>query len=240
MMDSADHNDSKSVRKWAGFFSLAQGLLLFIPLIVLGQAIDWPASLDDPASVALPRLLENESAVRLGYTAYLIYSILFAIAIYMIARMSKGRVVAALMTVIVGFAIASTVFRSIGIIRWLVPMPELATTWQSATTDQERYAISTTFELLNSYGGTMGEVLGVSIFASITILILCIASMKDRSMPTWLGVFGIFSAISLLATASVVLGIEPGELAIFLGTTMVQLWFLAIGLWLLLTGRRSR
>lgn len=240
MMDSADHNDSKSVRKWAGFFSLAQGLLLFIPLIVLGQAIDWPASLDDPASVALPRLLENESAVRLGYTAYLIYSILFAIAIYMIARMSKGRVVAALMTVIVGFAIASAVFRSIGIIRWLVPMPELATTWQSATTDQERYAISTTFELLNSYGGTMGEVLGVSIFASITILILCIASMKDRSMPTWLGVFGIFSAISLLATASVVLGIEPGELAIFLGTTMVQLWFLAIGLWLLLTGRRSR
>lgn len=240
MMDSADHNDSKSVRKWAGFFSLAQGLLLFIPLIVLGQAIDWPASLDDPASVALPRLLENESEVRLGYTAYLIYSILFAIAIYMIARMSKGRVVAALMTVIVGFAIASAVFRSIGIIRWLVPMPELATTWQSATTDQERYAISTTFELLNSYGGTMGEVLGVSIFASITILILCIASMKDRSMPTWLGVFGIFSAISLLATASVVLGIEPGELAIFLGTTMVQLWFLAIGLWLLLTGRRSR
>ncbi|MFM8506037.1 MAG: hypothetical protein ACKOBB_13540 [Acidimicrobiaceae bacterium] len=56
----------------AGWASLAQGLLLFIPLYVLGAAVNWPASLDDPASIALPRLAENEGAVRFGYFSYLL------------------------------------------------------------------------------------------------------------------------------------------------------------------------
>ena len=47
--------------RWAGSMSILQGLLLFIPLTVLGAAIDWPGSLSDPADIALPRLLENEA-----------------------------------------------------------------------------------------------------------------------------------------------------------------------------------
>jgi len=52
-------------------------LLLFVPLGVLGTAIGWPASLGDPASVALPRLLQQEPIVRFGYLIYLAYSVLF-------------------------------------------------------------------------------------------------------------------------------------------------------------------
>lgn len=47
----------------------------------LGAAVDWPASLDDPVSIALPRLAENEGAVRFGYFEYLPYSVLFAVTI---------------------------------------------------------------------------------------------------------------------------------------------------------------
>jgi hypothetical protein len=54
-----------------------EGLLLFVPLAVLGTAIGWPASLGDPASAALPRLLEQEPIVRFGYLVYLAYSVLF-------------------------------------------------------------------------------------------------------------------------------------------------------------------
>ncbi len=64
-------------RRVAAALLAVQGLLMFVPLTVLGSAIGWPASLGDPAAVALPRLLENEGAVRLGYTVYLAYSVLF-------------------------------------------------------------------------------------------------------------------------------------------------------------------
>jgi hypothetical protein len=225
-----------STMRLAGLASLAQGLLLFIPLVVLGQAIEWPASLGDPAAVALPRLLEQESAVRLGYVAYLVYSILFALVMMQLARVSLGESRPGLMRIVVGFAIASTVARSIGIVRWLVPMPQLAQQWQSAGSDQDRYAISVAFESLNAFGGTIGEVLGVSLFAAISLFVLCSAALRVGSLPQWLGLFGILAAVGLVATTSDLFGVDPGALAPFLATTVIQLWFLAMAAWLLTRG----
>jgi hypothetical protein len=83
--------DAQTSWRLTGVVSLVQGLLIFIPTIVLGQAIGWPASLGDPASVALPRLLQQESAVRLGYSAYLVYSMLFAVTILLLAKLRVGK-----------------------------------------------------------------------------------------------------------------------------------------------------
>ncbi len=225
--------------RWTGFVSVLQGLLLFIPLIVLGAAIEWPDSLGDPAATALPRLLENEGAVRAGYVAYLIYSILFAVAIALLGEMVFGKNAGLLIRIIIAFAIASALARSIGIVRWLAPMFDLAESWGAASTAEERFAISTTFETLNSYGGTIGEVLGVSIFASVAILLLSIGNIRERSLPGWFSALGIVAALGLLGTNSELLGVDPGSTVIFLGTTVVQLWFLFIGIWLILRGRRA-
>ena len=130
--------------RWAGSMSILQGLLLFVPLVVLGGAINWPESLSDPADVALPRLLENEGAVRLGYVAYLIYSVLFAVTMILLVRYAKTRASIGLGSMITGFAIASTVARCIGIIRWLVPVPVLAELYAASTDEAERTAISVT------------------------------------------------------------------------------------------------
>jgi len=232
------HEDGLGTRRLAGLVSIIQGLLIFVPTIVLGQAINWPDSLDDPASIALPRILQEESAVRFGYIAYLVYSILFVIAVFLIARLNKGPSMQDLFTIILAFAIASTLARTIGIVRWLVPMPELAESWESATSEQERNSISVVFKALNDYGGTIGEILGVSIFAAISVLILNYAFLKDRMMPTWLIVFGFLAAISLLTTTVELAGIDPGIL-IVAGTTMIQLWFLTVGIWLLVKSGKS-
>jgi hypothetical protein len=42
----------------------------------------------------------------------------------------------------------------------------------------------------------------------------------------------------VLATAVELVGVDASSL-IFFGTTVVQLWFLAIGIWLLIRGRKS-
>lgn len=229
---------SASAARWAGGASILQGLILFVPMIVLGGAINWPESLSDPAAIALPRLLENEGAVRFGYIVYLVYSILFAVAIILLLRYVQSRAAIALGALIAGFAVASALARSIGIVRWLVPAPELAEAYVATANENERVAISVVFDSMNAYGGTIGEVLGVSIFAALSIGLLSIAALTARAFPRWIGVFGLIAALGVLATTVELAGADASSL-IFFGTTLVQLWFLATGVWLLVRGSRQ-
>jgi hypothetical protein len=117
-------------------------------------------------------------------------------------------------------------------------MFDLAEISKGATTAEQQFTVNTTFETLNSYGGTIGEVLGVSLFAAIAILLLSIGNLKERTLPKWFSYFGLISAIGLLWTSVEMLGIDPGSTAIFLGTTLVQFWFLFIGVWLIFKSTR--
>ena len=92
----------------AGWASVMQGLLIFVPTVVLGAAVNWPESLSDPASIALPRLAENEGAVRFGYVAYLVYSVLFAVTITLLARLVEHDLVMGIRRLVIGFAVGST------------------------------------------------------------------------------------------------------------------------------------
>ena len=237
-MNTVNSPASTSVARSAGWVSILQGLIIFVPMIILGSAINWPESLSDPADIALPRLVENEGAVRLGYVAYLIYSILFAATMALLVRYVKGATLGVLAAVIIGFAMISALARSIGIIRWLVPAPELAESYVTAPGETERIAIGAVFDSLNSYGGAIGEVLGVSIFAALAIGLLSITALRSRVLPVWLGVFGIVAAIAVLSTGIELFGADASSAAFF-GTTVVQLWFLATGIWLLVRGRKT-
>lgn len=240
MSDTVRTQASRTALTAAGWVSLVQGLLLLVPTAVLGAAIGWPESLGDPADIALPRLLAEETAVRAGYLSYLLFSLLFAVAVVLLARLSAGPAMRTRFQLIVGFAVASTLARSIGIVRWLVPMPQLATTWEAATTDQERFAITVVYDALNDFGGTIGEVLGVGIFASIALLLLSGAAARDGLLPRWLTRFGVVSAIALLGITGDLVGIDirVGPLSgALVGTSLVQFWFMAVGLWLLVRAR---
>ena len=49
---------SQSVYRTTGLLLILESVLLFVPIIVLGKAIDWPASLNQPANIVLPLLVE--------------------------------------------------------------------------------------------------------------------------------------------------------------------------------------
>jgi hypothetical protein len=219
----------------AGWAAVVQGLLIFVPTIVLGAAVGWPASLSDPASTALPRLADNEGAVRFGYAAYLVYSVLFAVTITMLARLVEGDLAKGVRRLVIGFAIASAIARSLGIVRWLAPMPELADAYGSAADDGQRYTIERLYDALNSYGGTIGEALGVGLFAAISIGLLSIGLLRSSAIPRWIGVWSVISAIALALGAVELFGVDPGPL-LTVTVTVVQLWFLATGAWLLTRG----
>lgn len=220
----------------AGWTSVVQGLLIFVPTFVLGAAVDWPASLDDPASIALPRLAENEGAVRFGYFAYLLYSVLFAVTIVLLARLVERDLTVGIRRLVVGFAVASAIARSLGIVRWLGPMPELADSYNAASDDSQRFAVASIYEALNSYGGTIGEVLGVGLFAAISIGLLTVGLLRSRTMPRWIAVGGVVSTLALALSAVELFAVDLGPV-LTVTVTIVQLWFLATGVWLLARGK---
>jgi len=219
----------------AGFTAVLQGLLIFVPTFVLGAAIGWPGSLDDPASIALPRLADNEGAVQLGYGSYLLYSVLFAVTITLIARLVEHDLTKGLRRLVIGFAVASALARSIGIVRWLAPMPELANAYNQAGDDAQRHTVSTVYDTLNSFGGTIGEALGVGLFAAISIGLLSVGLLRSAAIPRWAAMWGVLSAIALAVSVVEMFGVDAGPLLTVTVTT-AQLWFLAFGVWLFARG----
>lgn len=92
-------------------------MLIFAPLIILGAAINWPASLDEPASVNLPLILKQYGSMMTGYSIYLVYSLLFWPMAYLTGRAIVGGDTAnAIFRVATGFAVLSVLARELGIV----------------------------------------------------------------------------------------------------------------------------
>jgi hypothetical protein len=221
----------KSLYTIAGWLLIAESLLIFVPLTVLGSAINWPKSLSDPADKILPLLVEHASAVRFGYLVYLVYSILFwVIASLTIRVLSDEESDSVWLRIANGFGIASAIARCLGIIRWLVVMPALATLYTDPTISTgTRESIAVVYRALNDYAGSIGEVLGVSLFAGLWLAIVSVRILQTRILPRWLGFLGLVSATLLGVQLARLFGVDLGAF-ISISVSVLQLWFLAMGI----------
>ncbi|PPK68405.1 DUF4386 family protein [Actinokineospora auranticolor] len=203
----------------AALLLLVEGVLLFLPVVVLGAAVDWPASLGEPAATVLPQVAANETALRLGYVAYLAYSALFLpVALWTTAALARGRSDSRVARLGLAFAALSALARCVGIVRWLTTMPDLARAWQSGA---HREAVQVQYDALNSFAGGVGELLGVSLFAAGWLL--CLARVAE--IPLWLKGFTVLTAAALALPLVELLGVDAGAL-ISVGSGAVQVWFL--------------
>lgn len=225
----------------AGLLLMLQSLLIFVPMAILGGAINWPASLSEPAAVMLPLIQAQAGAVRIGYLSYLAFSILFWPVALLAARAVAGsETLTPLLRLALGFGIASAVARTLGIIRWLVAMPVLAVAYNDpATPAATRATIEIVYKTLNDYAGSIGEVLGVSLFAALWLICLAVAILRTGALPRWIGLFGLVAAAALLGGLVELFGVDLGAL-ITVTTGVFQLWMLAAGLTLLIRRGASR
>ena len=231
---SADATPSRSLLLAAGLVLLAQGLGLFAPMAVLGDAIQWPDSLDYPPSRMLPLLREQLDAVRLGYGLYLGYSLLFLVTGVLTVRLaSRPGPLGALALIAIGAAAASALARAIGILRWLTGSVSLAEAHAAPGLSAEgRAAVESMQAAINAWGGAIGETLGVAAFAAIWAIAASLVILRDRRLPAWAGLTGLLAGVLLALPALELFGIAP-PVSIVISTTGIQLWFLALGLLLL-------
>jgi hypothetical protein len=224
----------KRLYRTTGWILIFESLLLLLPIVILGSAINWPQSLGNPADVMLPLILQKAVAVRLGYLIYLGYSILFWVVALLIVRiLSNGDSNSIWLRIATGFGIASTIARCLGIIRWLVAMPALATLYVNpSTSTQAREAIAIAYRVLNDYAGSVGEILGVGLFAALWLAIVSFTILQTQVLPQWLGFFGLMSATLLAIQLAELFGVDLGVF-ITVSVTTLQFWFLAMGIVLL-------
>jgi len=169
-----------------------------------------------------------------GYGIYLIYSLLFWPVCYCTGRAIVGNDMEnPLFRVANGFAALSALARSLGIVRWMFAMPVLAAIYVDPTSsDAAREATVAAYEMLNSYAGGVGELLGVSLFAVIWLTMTCVLILRSSEFPSWLGYFGFVTAITLFLNTLETLGVDMGPM-ITVSVSFLHLWMFLMGVTLL-------
>lgn len=216
---------------------IVEGLLSFVPVVILGAAIGWPASLGKPAGEQLSAIAANANAVTLGYGVYLLYSVLIAPVMVMLAGRVFGGFLRPVAVCVAVFAALSALARCIGILRWLTVMPELATAHAKAAVAADpagRATVELVFNAVHSYGGGIGEILGVGLFMALSVGSLSVAAWRDAdkpsSMPKWLAALGMVSS-ALMASML----FEPLRIAVHVPVaivvTVLTVWMIAAGVW---------
>jgi len=228
-----------STHRWLAALLVLEALLAFAPVLVLGPAIGWPASLRAPASQQLQAIAAQPGALAAGYGIYLAYSILIAPALIGLAYLKLGGLARPLAFSVAVFAALSTLARAVGILRWLTVMPVLAR--QHAVADgPARAAIERLFEALTLYGGGIGEVLGVGVFMSLALGLLCIGAWRAGQMHAAIAGLGLLTAGLLAGIAAPAFGLRV-NLPIAVGATLLSMWMLVVGASLLRTpGPRAK
>ena len=214
-----------------GLLLIAEALLAFAPVVVLGAAIGWPASLGLPAEAQLAAIATHADAVALGYGLYLLYSLLVAPVMVGLAARACGGLQHPLALTGAAFGALSALARAIGILRWLTVMPALASAHAGAD-PATRVQIERLFDAVNDYGGGIGEILGVSLLMALSLGLLAVAALRSGSLPRWLAAAGMVAALMLAALALPALRIDL-QMPVAAAVSMLSLWMLCVGVWLL-------
>lgn len=220
-----------------GALLILDALLSFAPVAILGAAIGWPASLDKPAAEQLAAIAAAPGGVALGYGVYLLYSVLVAPVMIGLAARTFGGLGSPLAATVAAFGALSALARSIGILRWLTVMPVLASA-HAAGDAATRAQVALVFDAVHSWGGGIGELLGVSLFMALSVGLLSIGGRIAGALPTWLAVLGTVAAAMLAALAAPAFG-APEFMPVAAAVSMLSVWMLAAGVWLLRGSRVS-
>jgi hypothetical protein len=213
-----------SLNRAAGLLLLVQFALMWTAFGILATAIDWPQSLGDPASVALPRILQNAGAVALGYGAYLLSALaMIPLAVMLRDTLGMGTTLGRLA---VAFGTIAGLAKALGIIRWHVLMPGLAERYASGDAATQA-AVTVVYEAFNAYAGGIGEVFGVALFSALWTLTLAVALYRAGArILAWVATL---SAVLLLVTIADRFGIDMGPVLTISGI-LWQFVLAAIGI----------
>lgn len=212
-----------------GLLLAASGVLAATGGTILAVVFGWPAVLDEPGTVVLPRFATDEGAIRAGFYLLLVSSLLLVPAAYAVeATLTRPTAGTRAMT---AFGVAGGLFQILGWVRWPITVPYLVDSYEAADGEAERQAVATSFDLLNRYaGGALGEHLGW-LFQSVWAVFVGLVVLRAAGLPRWFGGLGLGLAAvwAVLVPGSAILRSEAMNA---LGQPVYTAWYV----WLLVLG----
>jgi len=226
---------SRMPGRLTALFLVTQFVLMWAAFFILFSAINWPASLDDPAAIALPRLVQQAGAVAFGYSCYLLVALLLVPATAALnARLNLS---GGLAGATLALATLAAMAKAIGICRWLFAMPGLAEAYVAPAADQA--AIALVFQTLDAFAGGIGEIIGVGLIGGVWTLLIGACVYRAPGIPAKaLGVFACVAGLSLFASVPAAFGVDLGPILTFSNIAW-QFALLGIGLWALTPPRAA-
>jgi hypothetical protein len=227
----ASHSKLPSSRS-AATLTLLHGLLFVATLVVLGSAIGWPGILRQPPTVVFERISAAMTATKLGYTSYLLSSLLMIPLAFLLRDLFARAGAGGWWNDCLAFiGAAAGVLKAMGIARWLLTMPMLADRYGAATTPAAREMLEAVFTGVNAYGGSLGELLGVQLFSGIWFAGVSLLLLQ-RLGQRFVGGFGLLVSALTLAMATRIFLPQAGALEMVSGPLwLVWLVCLSVALW---------
>jgi hypothetical protein len=117
-------------------------------------------------------LIHREAlSLQICYWGYLLTSVALIPLAVALRRYANANGVAGLLvdaTLYIG--VAAGVLKTLGIVRWLIAMPALASLHETTADPVVRSAVEVSYLALNGYTGSVGELLGVQLFSGLWLL----------------------------------------------------------------------
>ena len=160
----------------------------------LAARFDYPAILDGPADLVLPKLLTTGASGRAVWAIYAFLPLIWIPAgvgaYYALRRTHPGAMLLGLQAA--GLAAFSMM---LGLMRWPSIHWRLAEFFQTADPAQ-RVVVGAVFDGLNSYlGNYVGEFLGELSFSTF-FLLSSWALLRSRAVPIWVALLGLLTGVS--------------------------------------------
>jgi Domain of unknown function (DUF4386) len=216
------------------FMLIAEVITVIVPVAILGSQFNFPDILRQPAADAFTLFKQNEKSIIAGYYIFLVSSLLFIPLSYLLQHRFKDSVAKTASHVLIGCGTATTLFQSIGFIRWIFTMPYLTESYFNSP--ENRNTIIIIYEMLNRYAGMgIGEHLGFLAMGSWTIC-LGIIILKHRRFYNWMGYAGVFIGSLLIVSIAEHFGGLQAQLfgkINFIANTLWTVWLVIIAILLI-------
>lgn len=218
---------------------IAEIITVTVPVAILGSKFNFPDILRQPAADAFTLFRQNDQFIIAGYYVFLVSSLLFIPLSYLLQHIFKDSVARIASRLLIGCGMVTTLFQSIGFIRWIFTMPYLTESYFDKPENQN--SLSIIYETLNRYAGmSIGEHLGFLAMGSWTIC-LGIIILKHTRLYTWVGLAGIFIGLLLIISVAEHFGGLQAQLfgkINFIANALWTVWLLAIAVMMIRLRKR--
>jgi hypothetical protein len=221
-------------------FRITGLVLILVPIafnvvfFALGRAFEYPNILRKPTDYILKRFAEGGSRLIALWYAFAVTALL-AIPMSLLFQLvfSEQQPQLAAVSAIIG--VLSGLVQAMGLFRWTFLVPSLAAQYNAPTaTPATRDAVAVVFNAFHQYVGVaIGEHLGYLFTGTWTILV-SIMMFSSPIFSQLLGIFGIISALGIMAGLAEPAGWKPAGAINAISYILWSLWLVVSGVTLLL------